>query len=251
MYFIKYFKLALFSFVFIGFSTARAGSYDDFFTAIQRDNGRAIQALVQRGFDPNTIDPQARHGLTMALAESALNAAEALLDAPGIDVNFLNADDESPLMFAALNGHLALAKKLIDKEADVNKTGWTPLHYAATKGHLEIMRLLFEHNAFVDAESPNGTTPLMMAAQYGTGAAVKLLLDEGAQATQKNQQGLTALDFAQRASRPDAIKLLSPTIAPSSPSLLNWLSPNSSLIPIRPASPVSPAVTKQPPAGRW
>jgi ankyrin repeat protein len=154
-------------------------------------------------------------------------------------------------MFAALNGHLALAKKLIDKEADVNKTGWTPLHYAATKGHLEIMRLLFEHNAFVDAESPNGTTPLMMAAQYGTGAAVKLLLDEGAQATQKNQQGLTALDFAQRASRPDAIKLLSPTIAPSSPSLLNWLSPNSSLIPIRPASPVSPAVTKQPPAGRW
>jgi ankyrin repeat protein len=250
MNFIKYFKLASFCLVFIGLSTAHAGSYDDFFTAIQRDNGRAIQALVQRGFDPNTIDPQARHGLTMALAESALNAAEALLAAPGIDVNFLNAEDESPLMFAALNGHLALAQKLINKEADVNKTGWTPLHYAATKGHVEIMRLLLEHNAFVDAESPNGTTPLMMAAQYGTGAAVKLLLDEGAQATQKNQQGLTALDFAQRASRPDAIKLLSSTIAPSSPSLLNWLSPNSPLIPISPVSPVSPAVTKQPPAGR-
>ncbi|MDO9279851.1 MAG: ankyrin repeat domain-containing protein [Polaromonas sp.] len=233
MNFIKYFKLAFFSLVFIGLSTARAGSYDDFFTAIQRDNGRAIQALVQRGFDPNTIDPQARHGLTMALAESAVNAAEALLAAPGIDVNFLNAQDESPLMYAALNGHLALAKKLINKEADVNKTGWTPLHYAATKGHVDIMRLLLEHNAFVDAESPNGTTPLMMAAQYGTGAAVKLLLDEGAQATQKNQQGLTALDFAQRASRPDAIRLL------STPSLAG------------PVSPASPAIPKQQPAGRW
>jgi hypothetical protein len=209
-YLIHYFKLALLSTVLIGFNAAIAGSYDDFFKAIQRDDARSIQALLQRGFDPNTVDPQARHGLSMALADSALKAAEALLNAPGIDVNFLNLEDESPLMFAALNGHLALAKKLIDKEADVNKTGWTPLHYAATNGHVEILRLLLEHNAFVDAESPNGTTPLMMAAQYGTGDAVKLLLKEGAQALQANKQGLLALDFAQRASRPDAIKLLTP-----------------------------------------
>ncbi len=219
---IAYFKTSLISLVFAVFSTANAGSYDDFFTAIQRDNARGITALIQRGFDPNTIDPQLRHGLTMALADSALNAAEALLEAPGIDVNFLNAQDESPLMYAALNGHLALAKKLIAKDADVNKTGWTPLHYAATNGHVDIMRLLLDNNAFVDAESPNGTTPLMMAAQYGNGAAVKLLLDEGAQAMQKNKQGLSALDFAQRASRPDAIKLLT-----------------------------APAVKRQQPAGRW
>lgn len=207
------FKLVLLSLVLIGFDSAFAGSYDDFFKAIQRDDARSIQALVQRGFDPNTLNPQARHGLNIALADSALKAAEALLNAPGIDVNFLNLDDESPLMFAALNGHLALAQNLIGKEADVNKTGWTPLHYAATNGHVEIMRLLLEHNAFVDAESPNGTTPLMMAAQYGTGDAVKLLLDEGAQALQTNKQGLSALDFAQRASRPDAIRLLTPVPA--------------------------------------
>jgi ankyrin repeat protein len=207
---VNYFKLVLLSLVFICFSSANSGSYDDFFTAIKRDNARAITALVQRGFDPNTIDPQARHGLTMALADASLNAADALLAAPGIDVNFLNAQDESPLMYAALNGHLALAKKLISKDADVNKTGWTPLHYAATNGHVEIMSLLLDNNAFVDAESPNGTTPLMVAAQYGSGAAVKLLLDEGAQALQANKQGLTALDFAERASRPDAIRLLTP-----------------------------------------
>jgi len=216
---ITYFKTSLISLVFVVFSTAIAGSYDDFFTAIQRDNARGITALIQRGFDPNTIDPQLRHGLILALADSALNAADALLEAPGIDVNFLNAQDESPLMFAALNGQLALAKKLIAKDADVNKTGWTPLHYAATNGHLEIIRLLLDNNAFVDAESPNGTTPLMMAAQYGTGAAVKLLLDQGAQATQKNIQGLSALDFAERASRPDAIRLLKPVaIKPAQPS---------------------------------
>jgi ankyrin repeat protein len=204
----SYFKLALIIPVIALFSTANAGSYDDFFTAIKRDDPSTINELVKRGFDPNTIDPQARHGLNMALADSTLKAAEALLAAPGIDVNFLNLQGESPLMYAALNNHFTLAKKLIDKEADVNKTGWTPLHYAASKGHIEMIRLLLNNNAFVDAESPNGTTPLMMAAQYGTGAAVKLLLEEGAQPLHKNQQGLAAFDFAQRASRPDAIELL-------------------------------------------
>ena len=212
--FINYFKLSFLCCVFAGFSTASAGSYDDFFKAIQHDDAATLNALFKRGFDPNTIDPQARSGLTMALADSALKAAEALLAAPGIEVNFLNAQDESPLMYAALNGHLALAQKLIAKDADVNKTGWTPLHYAATKGHVELMRLLLDNNAYVDAESPNGSTPLMMAAQYGNGAAVKLLLDEGAQAMHKNQQGLTALDFAQRGSRPDAVALLTPTAKP-------------------------------------
>jgi ankyrin repeat protein len=207
--FTTYIKLLLLSHVFAVFSVATAGSYDDFFKAIQHDDGRAITALVKRGFDPNTIDPQARHGLTMALADASLKAADALLAAPGINPNFLNLKDESPLMYAALNNHLTQAFKLIAQDADVNKTGWTPLHYAATKGHLEMMRLLLDNNAFVDAESPNGSTPLMMAAQYGSGAAVSLLLAEGALALQKNQQGLTALDFAQRASRPDAIKLLS------------------------------------------
>jgi ankyrin repeat protein len=201
--------------VFIGFflftmpfTMAEAGSYDDFFKAIRQDDAPAIKTLLLRGFDPNTLDPMARHGLTIALSESALKAAEALLDARGVDVNWLNAQGESPLMYAALKGHLALAQKLIDRDADVNKTGWTPLHYAATKGDVGMIRLLLNHHAFVDSESPNGSTPLMMAAQYGTLEAVKLLLEEGAEPAQKNEQSLTALDFARRASRQDAVDLI-------------------------------------------
>jgi ankyrin repeat protein len=53
--------------------------------------------------------------------------------------------DESPLMMAALKGHTALARKLIARDADVNKPGWAPLHYAATGGHLEMMELLLEN----------------------------------------------------------------------------------------------------------
>ena len=209
---INYFRLFLYSLVLYGFSASQAGSYDDFFKAIKQDDVKTIQSLLQRGFDPNTLDPEARHGLTMAVAEPSLKVAEVLIQAKGINVNFLNSAGESALMYAALKGHLALVKLLISKDADVNKTGWTPLHYAATNGHVDVIQLLLDNHAFVDAGSPNGSTPLMLAAQYGTPQAVKLLLDEGAEPLQKNQQGLTALDFARRASRMDAEQLIGEAI---------------------------------------
>jgi len=189
-------------------SSALAGSFDDFFNAMRNDEVAVVRQLLARGFDPNTVDPEGRHGLMLAIAQPAPQIADLLAASPGLHVNFLNAAGESALMMAALKGQEALAARLIQRGADVNKTGWTPLHYAATSGHLGIMRLLIEHHAFVDPESPNGSTPLMMAARYGSPQAVKLLLDEGALVQLRNQQGLTALDFARLGARPDALEVL-------------------------------------------
>ncbi len=152
--------------------------------------------------------------MLMAVRDSTVKVVEVLLKAPKIKVESRSAQDESPLMLAAINGLTEICKQLIAADADVNKPGWTPLHYAASKGHLDIMSLLLENHAYIDAESPNGTTPLMMASEYGTPEAVKLLLNAGADAIIKNSLGLTALDFATRADRPDAIRLLKDFIKP-------------------------------------
>lgn len=207
-YIINYFKRVIYLIVLYGFSVAYAGSYDDFFAAVQRDEAATVKSLLARGFDANTVDPKGLQGLYLALREPSLKVAQVLVDWPKTDVNALNTKDESPLMMAALRGQHEIAEKLIKRGADVNKTGWAPLHYAASRGHLSLMALLLENSAYIDAESPNGTTPLMMAAMYGTPEAVKLLIDEGADPQLKNQQGLTALQFAQRGNRPDAAGLI-------------------------------------------
>jgi ankyrin repeat protein len=196
---------------------AIAGSYEDFFTAVKRDDPQEIAALLSRGFDPDTRDPQGNTGLFLALRDGSLKAAKALVDWPKTNVETRTAQDESPLMMAALKGQTELARKLIERNADVNKTGWTPLHYAATNGHLAIIELLLENHAYIDAESPNGTTPLMMAAHYGTPAAVKLLLDAGADPSLKNQLGLSAADFAMRANRQDAADLIAGAVRRAQP----------------------------------
>lgn len=139
-----------------------AGAYEDFFVAILRDDDAAIAALLRRGFDPNTRDPKGQVGLTIALQNGSSKAFAALLASSQVNVEARNAQDESPLMMAALKGNLEAVKALLARDADVNKTGWAPLHYAASAGsrqHVAIIALLLENHAYIDATSPNGTTP--------------------------------------------------------------------------------------------
>jgi ankyrin repeat protein len=205
---IQYMRHGLYCFVLIGVSVSLAGSYDDFFVAIKQDDAKTIQALLQRGFDPNTRSADNEHGLALAIREPSLKVAALLVAAPKIDPEARNLQDESLLMLAALKGLFALCEQLIALGADVNKPGWTALHYASTHGHVAVMSLLLDHHAYIDAASPNGSTPLMMAALYGTPAAVKLLLEAGADPMLRNEQGLSAIDFANQGQRGESAELI-------------------------------------------
>ena len=199
--------------VLIGFSLfsifSFAGSYEDFFIALQNDQVKVVSSLLSRGFDPNTVNLKAEPALLNALNVGALSSAEVLIRHPKTNVNVRNAHGETALMLACLKGHVSLAKLLISRQADINHPGWTPLHYAATGGHVELIHMLLEDSAYIDAESPNGTTPLMMAARYGSAKATQFLIEEGADLQTKNQLGLTALDFAKQGNRPDAQEIIS------------------------------------------
>lgn len=209
MYKIQLFRkiIVLIGFLF-HFSFVSAGSYEDFFKAVQFDDVKTVQSLLQRGFDPNTVNPAGVPGLMLAVREPSLKVAQLLAQWPKTKVEVRNDKDESPLMLASLKGYLPLVKTLVEHDADVNKPGWTPLHYAASTGQVPVMAYLLDQSAYLDAESPNGTTPLMMAAMYGSPEAVKLLIQAGADLNLKNQMGLTALDFAIRGSRPNAQELI-------------------------------------------
>ena len=217
LYFMFNFKKFKKCIVFIGFicqsTFGNAGSYEDFFKAVQLDNVAVVRGLLERGFDPNTVNPDGIPALMLAVRVPSVKVAELLASHPKTKVEVRNDKDESILMLAALKGHLGLVQKLVDSDADVNKPGWTPLHYAASGGHVPVIAHLLEHSAYIDAESPNGTTPLMMAAMYGSPEAVKTLIQAGADPTLKNQLGLSALDFAVRGNSFNSIELMQAGLA--------------------------------------
>lgn len=179
----------------------RAGSYEDFFRAIDIDAPGIIRDLLARGFDPNARNPKGHVALSIALREQSLKAAEALWAHPELDVNAENAVGETPLMMAAMRGELDWARRLIQRGARVNKPGWSPMHYAAIAPDQRMMQFMLAQGGEVDALSPNGTTPLMMAARNGDERTVDLLIARGADARPKNQAGYTAADMARSQDR--------------------------------------------------
>jgi ankyrin repeat protein len=197
----NHFRFAFYLIVSIWFSVANAGAYEDFFQAVNRDDGRTVRQLLERGFDPNSRDPKGQAALHLALRDGSLVVAEALWASPALDVSALNANGESPLMMAALRGNLAWAQRLLERGAQVQKDGWSPIHYAATGPEPKLVALLLDKGAPIDAESPNRSTPLMMASRYGAEASVDLLLARGADARRRNDLNLSAVDFARQAGR--------------------------------------------------
>lgn len=183
------------------FSSAAAGSYDDFFRAVHGNDPATIEALVARGFDPNAPDDKGQPAVMRALDAEAGDAALALARLPGTDVNVQNPAGETPLMKAAMKGDLAVCRALIERGAQVNRRGWTPLHYAAAGNSLPALQLLLAEGARVDARAPNGRTALMMAVQYADERLVEALLAAGAKLGARENNGATAVDLARVAGR--------------------------------------------------
>lgn len=85
----------------------------------------------------------------------------------------------SPLMIAAREGHLEIAKFLITKQADVNMVngnGDTALHISVSGNNYDISALLFNNGADVNCQNKNKITPIMVAAHTGSEAILRLLI---------------------------------------------------------------------------
>jgi hypothetical protein len=202
--FLNYFKLFFYLLLAIGVSSARAGAYEDFFRSAVFDDARSAEALLARGFDPNSRDEKGQLALFICMREGSFKTAEVLLASPQLRIDLTNAAGETALMMAALKGHTDWARRLLDRGAQLDglaQPGWTPLHYAASGPEPKAVALLLERGARVDVLSPNGSTPLMMAARYGTEAAVQLLLAKGADPKLRNERELDAAEFARGAGR--------------------------------------------------
>lgn len=205
-----YFRYVVYLSILIGFQSAVAGAFEDYFRALKMDNAGAVNELLARGFDPNSPDEKGQTGLHLAFREGASKVAAVLLMQPAIRVDAVNADDETPIMLAALRGNLAGVQMLLARGASVNRSGWSPLHYAATGPEVKVVAALLEKGAQVDALSPNGTTALMMAARYGSDDSAELLLRQGASTSLRNQKGMNAADFASSAGRAALAARLTP-----------------------------------------
>jgi len=178
-----------------------------FVLAAKANDVSFLGRLPELGLDAQSRDSLRNNLLMLALREAGEDLALAMLNQSDWQarqvIEHQNQLGETPLMIAAIKGLDRAARRLVEMGAEVNRPGWTALHYAATSGSVAVIRLLGEHNAYVDAVSPNNTTPLMMASRFNHRPAAAELIQLGADPTITNQAGLTARDYAKEQANRD------------------------------------------------
>ncbi|NLT25033.1 MAG: ankyrin repeat domain-containing protein [Syntrophorhabdus sp.] len=119
------------------------------------------------------------------------------------DINAPGEDGHTPLHWACGQGHIALARLLLEHGADVNvregRNNRTGLHLACLEGHTDTARLLLEHRAEVNARDRVGCAPLHLACMGGGHPdIVRLLLEHGADITTRDGRDHTPLHLAMK-----------------------------------------------------
>lgn len=104
-----------------------------------------------------------------------------------------------------------MVEKLLGAVAAVNPTdsdGQTPLHYAAAEGHPSVVKVLLAGGATIDAQDMSGNTALHVAIEESRTGVVQILLAHDAQVGVKGAKGQTPLDLARTKGRASVVQLL-------------------------------------------
>lgn len=99
-----------------------------------------------------------------------LQVVEMLIQA-GAHLNHATSDGATPLMVATRNGHVSIAKVLLDAGASAIQShatdGSTPLCMAIEQGNVVMARTLVAAGADVHGKRADGATPLSLASASG------------------------------------------------------------------------------------
>lgn len=169
--------------------------------AVQGNNLPDICKALDNGARVNgRTDPQLnRAQRVQPLARASSPDVAELLINRGADVNAEDEDGTTPLHGACIRNNVPLAKKLLERGADVKaKTlslGDTPLHWCRS---LAMAELMVGHGASVEAENTMGDTPMDSAAQQSEADCVKYYLQHGGNIRNQNAFGRTPLHNAVR-----------------------------------------------------
>ena len=170
-------------------------------SAAERGEVETVMGLIIMGVDVNTQDEVGLTPLMRAAVNGDISLARILLSAYGVNLNAQDKDGLTALMYAINSNNFALAKEILAMPGiDFNvqdKGGNTALIYAASAGCKDaVVEILAVASMAVNSQNKNGNTALIFAAARGHKAVVKELLNAGISVNIQNKDGNTALIYA-------------------------------------------------------
>ena len=186
---------------------------------VEEENENALNYCLKKDIPISYVDTNGDTPLTLAYSKNSvkgINMAASLILANALpergeysyfedSVKTRNTslrfdDGQTPLHFAAIYGHKAIAKYLLEKGASVRAKdilGSTPLHEAVRYGQTEIVNMLLEKGADPNSQDSLGKTPLLLVIPKDTRLEItSLLITHGANPNAKDMYGDTPIHIA-------------------------------------------------------
>ena len=155
------------------------------YRAAMRASSHAVKLLLEAGADPAQYEDDEYPLAFCATSDRSGDCLSMLLEHPNFDYAARDSSDgESSLHRSAASGSHTLVRLLLDHDRSHghrlldmrNAEGQTPLHLAVINGHVEVMRLLLAEGADPSVQDANGRTILHEMARSRELATVKELL---------------------------------------------------------------------------
>ena len=186
-------------------------------SACQADCPAVLTALlVKYKVDANSVSSSTGISLLIEAAEAGSGGCIAVLLSHGADVNLpvnSHGSPVSPLYAAALNGHVAICRQLVDAESSMDfRNGphkGTALDAAAAHGHVGVVACLMQRGADTFATCSLLQTPIMFACVNQHVLCVKALLPR-ANIRHLDRRGYSLLHLAVKHGGPAVLEAVLP-----------------------------------------
>lgn len=151
------------------------------------------------------------NNLMWATNQGKVSIIQSLINQGDADVNAVDLEGASALIFASMRGHSTTVQTLLNLGANIHAAkfdGLTALMYASMGGHIATIKILLACRANIHAVDKYGNTALIIAALHGQASSIEVLIDAGAQVDTPTQNGVTALMLASQNNHPAAVVAL-------------------------------------------
>ncbi len=171
------------------------GGTDSLHLAVGSGNCELVNLLLDLGLQPTTT-PKYQYSILHSAVNSIGMLKMLLQRFPAMDLRAINTYGETPLHFAATNGHVESVRHLLALYPALatvcTPLAGLPLHSAISGNKPECAEALVTRDN-VNAKGPKGQTPLILAASLGHLALVDLMIQQGANVDATDTEGQTAL----------------------------------------------------------